>query len=211
MKRFLGGRMALILAGAVLGAGICLGTFFFFLRGPFSGGGSARPDDTLSQIEMSLLVSAALYEGNYTALSAWVSPEKGLTVVPFSTVDPAASVTFTAAEVRDIPSNKQNYIFGVSPIDDLPIDMVPAEFFQEYMQTRDFSAAPVIGVNRVIKVGNAAENIAEAYPDCVFVDLYYPPGDPLEGVDWISMKLVLEPIDGIYVLTALVRSVYTQQ
>lgn len=220
MKRTQFIQLLLLVSGAIIGGGICFLVMILIPSENTSGAyGNVRAfsdetdsaSDNLTQIKIASDIARALYEGDYKSLSVWVSPGRGVTVVPFSTVDFSQNITFTAAEIRELETNKNSYIFGIDPQNDKPITLTAAEFFRTYMQVSDFSAAPMIGINRIIRKGNAVENVAEIYSDCVFIDLYYPPSDPAAGVDWISMKVVLEPGEGSYALVALVRGVYTSQ
>lgn len=173
-----------------------------------------NPDSSGSQKSMQLLqeaydVAEAVVAGDYAGLSRYVS-DKGLLLVPFSTVEFDRNLLFTSSEVRSFAALKNKYIFGADPVTSQPIEMTVAEYMNAFLRTSDYTAAPMLGVNTVLKRGNAVENVAEAFPDGIFVDFFFPPSQS-GGIDWSSLKVVFEVTNGRYHLVALIRSVYTEQ
>lgn len=151
----------------------------------------------------------ALKISDFKALASIVAPE-GLTLTPLSTVDRDADLTFTPREVSGIATNSKHYVWGTVSGTAAPIELTPLDYFQQYVYNADYSTAPSIGVDQVLCVGNALENVKETYPDCHFVEFHFPGIDPKkEGFDWCSLKVVFRTIDETPMLVGLIHSEWT--
>lgn len=201
------------ICGIVLGAGLIL-----LLRpntavpvNMHSALGSEEPEGHEQLYTAAVHVAKAIYTSDFAELSAWVHPQRGCLFAPFSTVDRQKCLTFTSSQILAMGSDKTEYAWGVLDASENPL-MTSGEFFRDVLQIRDFSIAPGVGFDTVLRVGNSAENIQSEYPDCRIVDLYYPgAGKDPAGADWASLKLAFAESDGELKLVAVVRSVYTEQ
>lgn len=215
--RFIKNRAVILTIGIVIGSGAGILLTLLFLQPeapPFSGSvplNKIQRADLNANTEIILAattVADELYEGDYTALSQWVGAE-GLLIAPYSTVEADRNLVFTGLEVSKFAKDTREYIFGVDPVTGSKLEMTVDEYFSS-MLPYDFSLAPLIGAGRYVRQSGVYENVKEAFPDCVFVDLHYPPAENGSGLDWISLKVVLKPRDdSSFQLMALVRSVYS--
>lgn len=152
----------------------------------------------------------ALKAEDYGALGNLVHPERGLTFTASSTVDLEADRNFTADEIRGLTKNSRQYLWGYEDGRGDPILLTMEEFMQQYIFAVDYTKAPEVGVDQVVLSGNALENVAQAYPGCRFVDLCYRELNPdFGGLDWCSLKLVFEPLEGQWRLVGLIHSQWT--
>lgn len=152
----------------------------------------------------------ALKAEDYETLGELVHPERGVTCTASSTVDPETDQNFTADEIRGLPEDPGQYLWGYEDGRGTPILLTMEEFVRQYIFSVDYTQAPEVGVDRVVLSGNALENVAQAYPGCRFVDLCYPERDPdLGGLDWCSLKLVFAPLEGQWRLVGLIHSQWT--
>ncbi|MDR1156994.1 MAG: hypothetical protein LBK75_01605 [Oscillospiraceae bacterium] len=197
---------AVFLAGCLLGAGAV--TTLRPVLWP------EKPADVSTSsaalVENAFTVVNCLKQEDFAKLADWVHPEKGILFVPYSTVLPERNLLFTAAEVRRFASDKNVYIWGVTDGEGAPIQSTPVDFFRRYLNNRDYTQASVVGVNTLIKTGNATENVAEAFPEARFVELNISMLDPAqEGLDWSSLKIVFENVRGAYKVVAIIHSQWT--
>lgn len=174
---------------------------------------TAEPLDTMEDaplLERAEQVLERLREADYSALSALVHPEKGVTLTPFSTVTPDCDRCLTAAQVSGLAEDEEVYVWGVMAGSGAPIRATAAEYFDRFVYNEDYARAPEVGVDAVLLSGNALENVSDAYPDARFVDYAFPGLDPeLEGFDWCSLKLVFEPWENDWYLVGLVHGEWT--
>lgn len=155
-------------------------------------------------------VLEAMKARDWAALGALVHPARGVTFTPYSTVDPATDLCFTARQVAELGTDAKSYIWGITDGKGDPIELTMADYLAQYVFNADYTQAPAIGVDMVIQSGNALENAADVFPDGRFVEYHFPGLDPKnEGFDWCSLKLVFEEYGGDWYLVGLIHSQWT--
>lgn len=175
-----------------------------------AGAGSGQPAfnsrDNFPLLNAACFVVRAIQQRDYAALASYVDPERGLTFTAFSTVDPEVDLTFTREEVAGFAQNTTSYPWTSVSASGEIVSMTPDQFFSSYIFNVDYTQTNLIGIDRVNISGNALENVAEAYPDCRFVDFTYPGQD---GQDWSALKLVFTPAENQWQLVGLIHSQWT--
>jgi len=146
--------------------------------------------------------------GDYNALSHVVHPEHGIMFSPQATVDKSTNKHFSSDEIAAFGTDMDIYVWGVYGASGEPIEMTPAEYFDRYVFFKDYTCAPYIGINRVIRSGNALENIMEVFPDMQFVEFNIPGSeqDPAADFNWCTLRLGFEEHAGSLWLTAIIHS-----
>ena len=173
----------------------------------------ALPAETgLSDSELTALaytVAGLIREGDYRTLATYIHPEYGLVFAPYSTINLSSNQCFTPNRVAITAEDSTIYVWGTRYGSDEPIQLTAAQYFSAYVYNRDYIRAPLIGVNHIVKSGNALENVASVFPEGKFVDLCFPStgGD---GSGWSTLRIVFEPYEGTYRLSALIHSEYTE-
>ena len=171
---------------------------------------SLDPEDNFSLLGSAFAVCRCLQQQSWSALAAYVHPDRGVTFTPYSTVDPDSDLNFTADQVRNLAQDQNVYVWGFEDGRGEAIQMTFARYFGRYVYDRDYIQAPELGVDRVMTGGNALENVSEVYDGCRFVDFSYPTSDPVnDGLDWSSLKLVFQPGDGRWYLVGIVHGEWT--
>ncbi len=154
-------------------------------------------------------VAAMVSVGDYRALADRVHPEKGLVFSPYSHVDLQKDLCFRSGDVRNFDTDRTAHIWGITDGEGAPIQLTPVQYFQSYVWDKDYLNAPRIGLNQVLKVGSTPDNVQEVFPDAEFVEFNYP-GDPaIDFLDWSSLKVVFERVDGRRYVVALIHSKWT--
>ena len=144
------------------------------------------------------------------ALAALVHPEKGVTLTPYSTVEPSCDRNLLPAQLVLLPEDDIPYVWGIEDGTGAPIELTGREYFERYVFNADYTAAPETAVDTVLMQGNALENVASAYPEGRFVEYHFPGLDEqMAGYDWCSLKLVFECYQGDWYLVGLVHSEWT--
>ena len=166
--------------------------------------------DAIEVEGISTLYLAALKESDYEALAALVHPEKGVTLTPYSTVEPSCDRNLLPAQLVVLPEDDIPYVWGIEDGTGAPIELTGREYFERYVFNADYTAAPETAVDTVLMQGNALENVASAYPEGRFVEYHFPGLDEqMAGYDWCSLKLVFECYQGYWYLVGLVHSEWT--
>ncbi len=195
-----------LLIGAIVGGGLV-----YFLAPPRrSSAQEPEGKSALSALECAQAVVKAFNARDFSAVSRWAHPDKGVTFVPYSTVEPGKNLVFAADKLAQFATDKTSYVWGETDGEGAPIQMTPVEYCKVYVTDRNYLEAPQTGVNTLLGRGNALENVRETYPDATVVELYYPGVDPQwEGLDWSSLKLVFEKVGDGLRLVAVIHGQWT--
>lgn len=156
-----------------------------------------------------LEVAGYIRDRNWAALAGAVHPDRGVTFTPYSSVSDS-DLCFTPEKVAAFGGDSKVYLWGSYDGSGAPMSLTVEEYFAQFVGNADYTRAPLLAVDRVISSGNAVENVADAYPDARFVELYYSGLDEAqEGFDWCALKLVFEPVDGTLMLVGIIHSEWT--
>lgn len=168
--------------------------------------GSYRSEDLAA---LAYDVADCLRAGDYAALSAYIHPVYGLVFSPYSTINLSSNQCFTANRVAITDDDSTIYVWGTKYGTDEPIQLTSKQYFSAYVYNRDYVNAPVLGLNQIVKSGNALENVASIFPDGKFVDLHFP-AVSADGTDWSTLRMVFEPYNDTLKLSALIHCEYTE-
>ena len=152
----------------------------------------------------------ALKAQDYAALSLLVHPQQGLTLTPYSTVDPQLDTVLSRDQVAQLSVDETVYTWGLYPGSGAPIQCTAPVYFERFVFNADYTQAPRVGVDEVLISGNALENVADAYPEARFVEYHFPGIDPeLEGCDWGALKLVFQVWENDWYLVGIIHGEWT--
>lgn len=90
----------------------------------------------------------ALKAEDYETLGELVHPERGVTFTASSTVDPETDQNFTADEIRGLPEDPGQYLWGYEDGRGTPILLTMEEFVRQYIFSVDYTQAPEVGWTR---------------------------------------------------------------
>lgn len=168
------------------------------------------PAENFPLLSSACAVNRCLQRRDWSALAAYIHPNRGVTFTPYSTVEPDSDLNFTAAQIKGLAQDQTVYTWGFEDGRGDPIKMTAEQYFTRYVYDKDYTQVPEIGVDRVMTGGNALENLAEAYTGCRFVDFSFPCADPVnDGTDWSSLKLVFQAEGEHWYLVGIVHGEWT--
>lgn len=168
----------------------------------------------VSNAELTALAFSALRyirEGDYSALSRMVHPEFGLVFSPCATINLTTNKCFQVEQIASFGNDTKLYVWGVYSGSGQPIELTPADYFAEFVFDKDYTTAAVIGVNHIVRSGNALENITDLFREAQFVDFHFPGNgrDGSEDANWSTLRLAFEEHNGSLWLSLVQRSRYT--
>lgn len=149
----------------------------------------------------------AIRDRDMATLAQLAHPAKGVFFSPDANVDPRQDERITRVELPGALADPAKRIWGVYDGVGGPIDLTFADYFKRFVYDRDFAAAPQISYNRAIGSGNTIENTADMYPDAVMVEYHFPSSP--NRLDWKSLRLLFEELDGAWYLVAVVHAEWT--
>ena len=146
---------------------------------------------------------------DYEALADFSHPELGIVFSPYATINYAKCKSFMTSEIKRFGGSTDSYVWGVFDGSGDPIEMTVSEYFDRFVYNRDFLSASQIGVDYIVKSGNALENTVDVFPGARFVDFHLPGDEKNDGLDWASLRLIFEEYGDTLRLTALIHSEWT--
>jgi hypothetical protein len=154
------------------------------------------------------IIMALEYEDLETLATA-VHPEKGVRFSPYTYVR-GEDLTFGAAQIRGLFADQTVYTWGVFDGTGEPIEFTFRAYFDRFIYDVDFARPDVVGLNETIGAGNTINNIVEAYPGAIAIEYHFEGFDPqYAGMDWRSLRLVLEKSEGVWYLVGVVHDEWT--
>jgi len=150
-------------------------------------------------------------DGDFISLSRVAHPDFGVVFSPYATVTLSTNRRFSAMQIAGFENDTTVYVWGVQDGSGEPIELTPVDFFAEYVYTKNYTCASVLGINRIVKSGNALENMTDEFPGLRFVEFHVPGGekDTSEELAWGSLRLGFEEHEGALWLTVIVNSRWT--
>ena len=213
MKRIIKTLIIIILIAAVA-AGI-LFVVRTILPGRWKSDGSTDIEPVQADItddelkEYVCVILNAIKERDYGAVASVVHPEYGVIFSPYATVSLSTDRCFTNGQVSGFAEDTKKYIWGVYDGSGEPIEMTPAEYFDQFVFDVDFTKCVNFGIDEILRTGNSLENVEEVFSNARYVDCYMPDPKGESEPDWNSLRLVFEEYDGCLMLTAVIHNEYT--
>lgn len=137
-------------------------------------------------------------------LAELAHPQAGIRFSPYAYIDKAKDLTFDAERLRKLAADNQEYIWGAFDGSGEPIRLTFDGYHRRFIYDHDYRTAPEIAYNRLLGKGNTVNNIADVYPQGVFVEYHFPGFDPkAQGMDWASLRLIFEPLGEDYRLVGI--------
>lgn len=172
---------------------------------------SAENINNAELLRLAYSVLGYIEEGDYKALSRIAHPKFGVVFSPHATVALTTNQCFRTDQIASLETDQKVYVWGVQAGTGEPIEMTPVRYVTEYILTKDYANASIVGINRIVRSGNALENIKDEFPDVKFVDFHVPGGekDTTEDFDWTSLRLGFEEYEGKLWLAVILNSKWT--
>ncbi|MDR2569404.1 MAG: hypothetical protein LBD23_03770 [Oscillospiraceae bacterium] len=198
-----------IIAGFLISSAIYAFTGFSVFSSVKSNTESANDTANADITMLAYKVLESVRDGDFYALSRIVHPEYGVVLSPCATINLTTDRHFSAEQIATLDTDTTDYIWGIYNESGEPIVLTPLEYINEFIPAANHIEAPVIGINQIIKSGNALENITDVFPNVQFVDFHISEGESSEEIDWSSLRLGFEKYNNSLRLIAIVYSRWT--
>ncbi len=148
---------------------------------------------------------------DFAKLAASVHPLKGVRLTPYSRVDPENDLLLTREQIAGAAADKNLYTWGHYDGSGEPIKLTIAEYFNKFVYDHDYlEEADEVGYNRrVIEDIYGMDNSSEIYPGASQVEYYFAGSEEFSGMDWSSLRLVLEKQDEAWYLVGIIHDQWT--
>lgn len=150
-----------------------------------------------------------LKQNNYAELIKYFSAD-GVRFVPYGFIDTASSKKLTPDDFLESINKKWTLTWGSYDGTGDPIKLTVPEYLKKFVYNADYLAAEAVGYDQIIKQGNSLNNLKKIYPNHHFIEYHFSGFDQkLDGMDWTSLRLVFEKVDGQYFLVAVIHDQWT--
>ena len=171
---------------------------------------NATPDVDNDIVETACKAAELIKTESFDRLAEMVHPNDGVFFSPYSNIDLNTDKHFTAEQVANFAADETAYQWGYTDGEGAPINLTPKQYFKKYVFDQDYTAAPIIGRNYIVKSGNSIENVQDVFPDCQFVEFHFPSLDKqYEGLDWCTLRIVLREYQETYKIVAVIHDQWT--
>ncbi len=163
-----------------------------------------------SYISTALEAVELLADEDMNGLAAMAHPVKGIRFTPYSYVDTGADQVFNPTQIQNLMTDTTIYTWGSYDGSGEPINKTFADYYDEFVYDEDYANPYIIGNNTLIGKGNSLDNLTDVYTNGEFVEFHFTGFDPqYEGIDWSSLKLVLEESGGDWYIVGIIHSQWT--
>ncbi|WP_028306775.1 FtsB family cell division protein [Desulfitibacter alkalitolerans] len=168
-----------------------------------------------SQQQNSLLMTALTVVGllenqDMEGLASYIHPVEGVRFSPYTYVDLQADLVFSAQQIETLLQSTQTYNWGSFDGTGDPIVFTFSDYYDRFIYDQDFANPHLIGNNVEIGTSSMINNIIQAYPNGMFVEFHFTGFDPqYMGMDWRSLRLVFEDVNGSWHLVGIVHDEWT--
>ena len=151
----------------------------------------------------------AIKNREFDLLSTYVHPDKGLRFTPYTYVRDV-DLVFRPEQVSDLLTDPTEYLWGYFDGTGFDIRLSFQDYYLAFVYDEDYAQPQFVGFNEIIGRGNTINNIAEFYPDAQVVEYHFFGFEPrYAGMDWRSLRLILEQADGVWYLVGIVHDEWT--
>lgn len=167
---------------------------------------------TTGSLDLSWTIDAvinAIKNQDLITLSTFVG-DQGLRFSPYEYVNTGTDVVLITDEVYNGLALSRTFIRGSYDGSWEPIDLPLWQYREKFVYDVDFVTAPEVYHNQKFERGNTLNTIFDIYTGKEIVDYHFPQIDPqYEWIDWRSLYLVLENVNGQRKLIWIVHGQWT--
>jgi hypothetical protein len=172
--------------------------------------GQDQSEDFQDHLTESMTVIRLLKNQDMDHLIEYIHPTKGVRFSPYGYVQEDTDMVFGNDEIRELFLSEDLYTWGIWDGKGGPIDLTFSEYYERFIFDVDFSDPHMIGNNVTIGTGNTINNIQEIYPEGRYVEFHFTGfEEEFVGMDWRSLRLVFENLEGTWYLVGVVHDEWT--
>lgn len=156
-------------------------------------------------------VAEALEARDLERLAELVHPETGVRFSPYAYVEPEEHVILTREDLRAAAAGAAlERSWGHHDGTGQPIELTFREYLDRFVYDAPYLAQGRVSVDERQGRGNTLDNAAQVYPEARIVEYHLPGRDPrYGGMDWRSLRLVLEEREGRWYLVGVAHDEWT--
>lgn len=129
---------------------------------------------------------------------------------PYSYVDTTKIVSLTKPEFNNFFESEEKIKWGNYDGTGEEINLSIQDYFDRFVTDFELTDENNQLLKDTIPIrGNALNNVNEVFPNATVVEIHKPASEESMGMDWRSLMLVIEKVEGTWKLKALVHNEWT--
>jgi hypothetical protein len=129
---------------------------------------------------------------------------------PYSYVDTTKTVSLNKSKFNKLFESEKKIIWGTFDGSGEVIKFSIQEYFNRFVKDFDLTAENNQMLKDTIPArGSELNNVKEIFPNSTIIEIHKPASEESMGMDWRSLMLVIEKIEGTWKLKALVHNEWT--
>ncbi len=163
-----------------------------------------RPDAAAKEIVQ------LLKDKNMESLANYIHPSKGVRFSPYGYINVEQDRIMNSQQIVGAMEDQTTYLWGYFDGSGEPINLTFEEYFNRFVYDEDYLNAEKVAVNERIGQGNSLDNNKEVYPEGTVVEFHFPGfEEKYEGMDWRSLRLVMEKVEENWFLVGIIHDEWT--
>lgn len=140
----------------------------------------------------------------------YAHPKKGILFSPYGYINSESAQTLTKDALLELQKSKTKIVWGEFDGSGDPIELSFDDYFSRFIFDQNYRNAKLFDVDKTIGNGNSINNINEIFPNAHFIEFHFDGFDSnLHGMDWRSIRLVFDEIEGNLFLVAIIHDEWT--
>lgn len=129
---------------------------------------------------------------------------------PYAYVDTTKIVSLNQSEFNELFESEEKVIWGSFDGTGDKIKLSLKKYFDRFVTDFDLTAEEnQISKDTIPARGSELNNVKEIFPNSTVIEIHKPASEESMGMDWRSLMLVIEKIEGSWKLKALVHNEWT--
>ncbi|WP_052144599.1 hypothetical protein [Halalkalibacter okhensis] len=151
-----------------------------------------------------------LRDQDMEALAGFVHPTKGVRFSPYGHIKVDEDKVLTTEQLDEFWTDETVYHWGYFDGSGEPIEKTFRDYYNRFVYDHDYANAEETAVNERLGDGMMIDNSDEIYPDADVVDYYFSGfEEEYDGMDWRSLRIVLEEQDEKWYLVGIIHDEWT--
>jgi hypothetical protein len=168
------------------------------------------PVEILTVEETASNIVGLLSKRDLVSLAEYVHPTKGVRFTPYGYINLEEDQGFSSIEITNLWDDDKTYLWGYYDGTGDPIELTFREYYSKFIYDVDFADAEEISVNKRLGQGNSLDNSKIVYQNGTVVEFHFSGFDKqYDGMDWKSLRLVLEKVEDKWFLIGIIHDQWT--
>ncbi len=154
-------------------------------------------------------VLACLKVKNFIELAKYTKIDEEVLFYPYSAIDTTIAKYFAPNLIAMIDRSEKKVYWADYDGSGKPMDLSINDYFEKYINDKDYQKADSIKTNQKIHLGNNGDNVAEVLRNTEFVEYFCKGTGKMANKNWSVLRLVFRKFGNKYHLVGVIHRQWT--